>query len=78
MGAALQRHAMASGIALVLCLPLVWWIRPQTSGGVTLLIAIVLACVNLGALLGKLLHSPRHPRMPATARPSVPDAKPHA
>ncbi len=56
MGATLQRHAIASGVALILTLPLIWWIRPLTSGGVGLLVAIVVACVNLVALIGAHIY----------------------
>jgi len=55
MAEALRQHAIASFVALLLVIVLVWWLQPQEASGTTLLVAIVLAFVNLVAFVRRTL-----------------------
>jgi hypothetical protein len=50
-----SKHAMLTLLGVLLSLPLIYFIRPNTGGGTTLLVVIVLLATNaIGGLLWKV------------------------
>ena len=55
----MQRHIILTFIGVVLAIALVAWVRPETAGGTTFLVVIILLAVNaIGAIVGLMRKRP--------------------
>ena len=55
----MQRHVILTFIGVVLAIALVAWVRPETAGGTTFLVVIILLAVNaVGAIVGLMRKRP--------------------
>ena len=55
----MQRHLILTFIGVVLAIALVAWVRPETVGGTTFLVVVVLLSVNaIGAIVGLVRKRP--------------------
>jgi hypothetical protein len=65
----LKKHLISTAIGLVIGILVLAWLQPLTSGGISLLLLLVVTAVNVGALLiplrrerdGSLCHGPHRP-----------------
>jgi hypothetical protein len=51
LGAALKKHVLVTTAALIVGLLAVWWIRPLTSAGTTLILVVATAIFNAIAVM---------------------------